>query len=201
MTNRLLLRSTIALVALGTLAACGSDSKSAATTAAAATTARPATTAAAATTAPATTAAATTAAAGGGGDYDVPNSVPATSAAAPASATSLALHTDPTLGPILVDSEGFTLYLFTKDTGTTSVCLDKCAQAWPPAVATGTPTAGPGLDASKLTASPQPDGTSQLTYNGHLLYRYAPDQAPGDTTGQDVGEVWYVVNAAGDQVG
>jgi predicted lipoprotein with Yx(FWY)xxD motif len=195
MKHRLLLRSSIALVAIGALAACGSDSDSSATTAPAATTVAP-TTAAVATTA----AAATTASAGGGG-YEIPASAPATTVAAPSSASSLALHTDPTLGPILVDAEGFTVYLFTKDNGTTSVCTDKCAEAWPAAVVTGTPTAGPGLDASKLTASPQPDGTMQLTYNGHLLYRYAPEKAAGDTTGQGVGGVWFVLDASGNQVG
>ena len=113
----------------------------------------------------------------------------------------MTLHDDPTLGKILVDAEGFTVYLFTKDTGTTSVCTDKCLAAWPYAVANGTPTVGDGLDASKLTVSPQSDGTKQLTYNGHLLYRYTPDKAPGDTTGQGVGGVWFVVDASGNQVG
>ena len=93
------------------------------------------------------------------------------------------------------------MYLFTKDTGTTTVCTDKCAAAWPAATVTGTPTAGEGVDASKLTASAQPDGTMQLTYNGHLLYRFAGDSAPGQTNGQDVNEVWYVLDAAGNQVG
>ncbi len=202
MKQRLLLRSSIALVALGALAACGSDSKSSATTAAAATTVAPTTAAAATTAKPTTTAAPTTAAAATTAKPTTTAAKPTTTAAAaPASATSLALHTDPTLGPILVDSQGFTMYLFTKDTGTTSVCTDKCAQAWPAALVTGTPTAGPGLDASKLTASAQPDGSMQLTYNGHLLYRYAPDKAAGDTTGQGVGGVWFVLDAAGNQVG
>ena len=93
------------------------------------------------------------------------------------------------------------MYLFTKDTGTTSVCTDKCLAAWPPATVTGTPTAGDGIDASKLTASKQADGTMQLTYNGHLLYRFAGDKAAGDVNGQDVAGAWYVLDASGNQVG
>lgn len=190
MTMRMLFRGTILLVAVGGLAACGSDSTSTATTVASTTSA-----AAAAT----TTAVADT----GAPDYQIPASLPATTASATVTAAgaSLALRDDPTLGPILVDAEGFTLYLFTKDTGTTSVCTGECLAAWPPAVANGTPTVGDGVDASKLTVSPQADGTRQLTYDGHLLYRYAPDQSPGDTTGQGVGGVWFALDAQGNQVG
>jgi predicted lipoprotein with Yx(FWY)xxD motif len=130
--------------------------------------------------------------------------VPATTAAAaaaPAGAASLSLATDPKLGPIVVDSQGFTLYLFTKDTSTASVCTGGCAKAWPPADVTGTPTVGAGLDQSKVGVAAQADGTMQLTYGGHLLYRYAEDDSAGQTNGQAEANVWYVVNAAGAQVG
>ena len=214
MTHRILLRCTIALIAAGTLAACGSTTSRArrprrattaatATTAAAATTAKPATTAAPATTAkPTTTAAAATTAKPATTAAAPATTGGASTTGAPAGAASLTLHDDPTLGKILVDAEGFTVYLFTKDTSTTSVCTDKCLAAWPYAVANGTPTVGDGLDASKLTVSPQSDGTKQLTYNGaDLLYRFAPDKAPGDTNGQGVQGVWFVVDASGNQVG
>ena len=70
---------------------------------------------------------------------------------------------------------------------------------WPAVVATGDAVAGPGLDASKLTVVPQPDGTKQVAYNGHLLYTFISDTAPGDAKGQDLGGAWYVVTPAGDK--
>jgi predicted lipoprotein with Yx(FWY)xxD motif len=104
------------------------------------------------------------------------------------------------LGPFLVDDKGMTLYLFTKDTPDTTTCYDKCATAWPPLLTIGNPVAGEGLDASKLGTTNRTDGTVQVTYNGWPLYYYDKDKAPGDVVGQDVGGVWYVVSAAGDEV-
>ena len=105
------------------------------------------------------------------------------------------------LGSFLVDSKGMTLYLFTKDTANTpSVCYDKCATAWPPLLVTGAPVAGDGIDASKLGTSTRTDNTVQVTYNGWPLYYFAKDVAAGDVNGQDLGNVWFVVSAAGDVV-
>jgi predicted lipoprotein with Yx(FWY)xxD motif len=122
---------------------------------------------------------------------------------APATATGGAavnLGQNDKLGSFLVDDKGMTLYLFTKDTPNTSVCYDKCATAWPPLLTTGAPVGGEGVDASKLGTTTRTDGSVQVTYNGWPLYYYEKDKAAGDVTGQDVGGVWYVVNAAGDQV-
>jgi predicted lipoprotein with Yx(FWY)xxD motif len=105
-----------------------------------------------------------------------------------------------TLGSVLVDDKGMTLYLFTKDTPNTTVCYDKCATAWPPLLTTGSPVAGEGVDASLLGTTNRTDGTVQVTYNGWPLYYYEKDKAPGDVVGQDVGGVWYVVSAEGNQV-
>lgn len=128
----------------------------------------------------------------------------ATATAAPASssgsAATISLGKNAQLGSFLVDARGMTLYLFTKDTPNTSVCYDKCAVAWPPLLTTGAPIAGEGLDASKLGTTTRKDGTAQVTYNGWPLYYYEKDKAPGDVTGQDVGGVWYVVNAAGEKI-
>jgi predicted lipoprotein with Yx(FWY)xxD motif len=126
---------------------------------------------------------------------------PATQApAAAAGGTTVALGQNDQLGSFLVDDKGMSLYLFTKDTPNTSVCYDKCATAWPPLLTTGDPVAGEGLDASKLGTTERTDGTIQVTYNGWPLYYYEKDKAPGDVTGQDVGGVWYVVSAEGNQV-
>ena len=107
---------------------------------------------------------------------------------------------DSDLGEVLVDAEGMTLYLFTQDSEGTSACVDGCAEAWPPLVADGAPTAGDGVDESLLGTIERADGSTQVTYNGHPLYTYAADEAPGDTVGQGVGDVWYVVDASGEAV-
>jgi predicted lipoprotein with Yx(FWY)xxD motif len=99
-----------------------------------------------------------------------------------------------TLGTVLVDSGGKTLYAFANDQGTTSACTGGCLGIWPPLRATGAPTAGPGVDATKLSAAP----SGQVAYNGHLLYSYAPDTAAGETKGQGIGGVWHVVAPSGD---
>jgi predicted lipoprotein with Yx(FWY)xxD motif len=120
--------------------------------------------------------------------------------AASADAATVALGENDTLGSFLVDDKGMTLYLFTKDTPNTTVCYDKCAVAWPPLLTTGDPVAGEGVDASLLGTTNRTDGTVQVTYNGWPLYYYEKDKAPGDVVGQDVGGVWYVVSAEGNQV-
>jgi predicted lipoprotein with Yx(FWY)xxD motif len=107
------------------------------------------------------------------------------------------------LGTVLVDAQGRTLYLFAKDSGTQSACFGACAHYWPPASASGKPTAADGLNASLLGTTSRSDGGAQLTYNGHPLYQYSGDQNPGDTSGQgltDFGGSWYALSAAGNQV-
>lgn len=113
------------------------------------------------------------------------------------SSVSLALSSSGSLGPILVDDKGMTLYLFEKDTPGTSACYDKCAANWPPLLTTGAPISGDGLDASLLGTTQRKDGTMQVTYNGWPVYYYAKDKKPGDTVGQGVGDIWFVVTAAG----
>ena len=104
------------------------------------------------------------------------------------------------LGQILTDDEGKTLYLYTKDTKDTSNCYDNCATAWPPLLTAGAPVAGDGANASLLGTTMRKEGTTQVTYNGWPLYYYAKDQKAGDTTGQDVGKVWYVLSPSGDKI-
>jgi predicted lipoprotein with Yx(FWY)xxD motif len=98
----------------------------------------------------------------------------------------------------LVGPNGHTLYLFEKDTGTTSACTGACVGAWPALVAPGTPTAGTGIDATKLsTATGQ--APNQVVYNGHLLYFFANDQAAGDTNGTKIPN-WYAVDKDGKSI-
>lgn len=107
------------------------------------------------------------------------------------------------LGPVLVDSQGRTLYLFQGDSGTTSTCTGACASAWPPLRATARDTAGAGANAALLGTTPRSDGAAQVTYNGHPIYLFIKDQKPGDTNGEGVnafGALWYAISPAGNLV-
>ena len=107
------------------------------------------------------------------------------------------------LGTILVDSKGITLYDFVKDKGTTSVCYGACAALWPPLLTTGKPVAGPGVHASLLGTTRRKDGKLEVTYGGHPLYYFVTDRKPGQTTGQGVnqfGGPWWVLSAAGKEI-
>ena len=120
----------------------------------------------------------------------------------PPGAASIALANS-SLGKILVDGKGRTLYLFEADKGTASACDGACASAWPPLATAGKPTAGPGVAASDLGTTKRGDGTTGVTYNGHPLYRFSGDSAPGQTTGQGIdgfGAEWYVLSAAGNAI-
>jgi predicted lipoprotein with Yx(FWY)xxD motif len=103
------------------------------------------------------------------------------------------------LGTYLVDGRGRTLYLFQKDTGRRSRCSGACAQNWPPLTTREKPEAEGGAKASKLSTRRRASGAKQVLYNGHPLYRYAPDSA-GETGGQGVnafGARWYIVAPSG----
>lgn len=107
------------------------------------------------------------------------------------------------LGNVLVDSQGRTIYLFQKDSGTKSACSGACAVAWPPVRTSAKPTVGSGLTASKVGTTPRSDGKPQVTYNGHPLYLFQNDQTAGDANGQGVnafGAAWYVMSPAGDAI-
>jgi predicted lipoprotein with Yx(FWY)xxD motif len=104
------------------------------------------------------------------------------------------------LGKVLVDVRGRTLYLYTPDRKNKSTCYGGCATAWPPLLTTGKPRAGAGLKKSLLGVTMRTDGKHQVTYAGHPLYFFASDTKAGQTNGQDVGGVWYVVSAAGKKL-
>jgi predicted lipoprotein with Yx(FWY)xxD motif len=102
------------------------------------------------------------------------------------------------LGDVVVGPSGMTLYLFVPDAQGESTCYDQCATNWPPL--TETVSAGAGVDASLLGSAERTDGSTQITYNGWPLYYWANDSAVGDTTGQGVNDVWFVLDAAGEAV-
>jgi predicted lipoprotein with Yx(FWY)xxD motif len=128
-------------------------------------------------------------------------SVLATAAVASTKKSTIALK--PTaVGKVLVGANGRTLYLFTADKGAKSVCYGQCATYWPPLIA-GKPTAGAGLQGSKLGTSKRKDGELQVTYNGHPLYYFALDKKAGDIKGQGYvhfGGAWWTVSAGGAKV-
>jgi predicted lipoprotein with Yx(FWY)xxD motif len=107
------------------------------------------------------------------------------------------------LGHILVDSKGITLYDFPPDKGTTSVCYGGCAALWPPLLTRGKPIAGRGVRASLLGTTKRRGGKLEVTYNGHPLYYWVGDHAPGQTTGQGLnqfGGPWWVLSPAGTEI-
>jgi predicted lipoprotein with Yx(FWY)xxD motif len=106
-------------------------------------------------------------------------------------------------GKVLVGPNSHTVYLFLKDTGTTSQCNGKCAVAWMPLTSSGQTQAGPGLNQSMFGTSKRKDGTMQVTYGGHPLYYYDDDKKPGTTEGEgkkEFGAEWYAVGADGKKV-
>ncbi|MBI4900576.1 MAG: hypothetical protein HY829_08890 [Actinobacteria bacterium] len=120
----------------------------------------------------------------------------ASSGSAAAMVTELKTATT-SLGTIVVDGKGMVLYMYTKDTQGTqmSACTGGCLAAWPLAMATSTPTLT-GVTGT-VTMIPTASGGKQLALNGWPLYYYAKDKAAGDTLGQGVGSVWYVLDASG----
>lgn len=111
------------------------------------------------------------------------------------------------LGKVLVNGQGYALYLYEPDNHSShSKCAGPCSVAWPalelPAGVTSA-LAGPGVEASLLGVTTRADGTTQVTYDGWPLYRWANDTSPGEATGQglyNLGGLWYVMSPQGNAV-
>jgi predicted lipoprotein with Yx(FWY)xxD motif len=109
------------------------------------------------------------------------------------------------VGKILVDGSGFTLFRFTRDARNKNACvkISGCSAIWPAFSTTGKPTAGQGVKASLLSTIKLPSGRRQVTYAGDPLYRYAEASEAGETVyvgAEQFGGKWYAVNAAGKAV-
>jgi predicted lipoprotein with Yx(FWY)xxD motif len=138
------------------------------------------------------------------------SSTPATSApatSAPAAAASSAPASSPSGSAlkmttingtaVVTDSKGMTLYWYAPDTSTSSKCTGSCATYWPPV--TGPVVAGTGVTGTLGTIT-RPDGTTQATYDGHPLYTYAGDSAPGQAKGNGLnvsGGLWWEMTVSG----
>jgi predicted lipoprotein with Yx(FWY)xxD motif len=127
---------------------------------------------------------------GGGGG----GSTPASKApAAAAGAVTISMN-----GSTLTGPNGHTLYTNTVDTSSKISCVGGCAKEWPPL--TGTPKAGKGVDGAALGTATRPDGSKQVTLNGHPVYEFDEDKAPGDKKGEgiaDEGGSWHVATLTG----
>lgn len=132
-----------------------------------------------------------TACGGGGGG----TARPAAGHAAP-EATGVRIGTS-SLGPILTDQNGRTLYAFTNDKNRGSSCTGQCVASWPALAGGRSVTAGAGVDRALLGETKRAEGALQATYGAWPLYYYAGDMNPGDVDGQGVDGVWYVVGADG----
>jgi predicted lipoprotein with Yx(FWY)xxD motif len=117
--------------------------------------------------------------------------------AAPADANKLVVKATRTgLGTILTDAHGRTLYAFTKDKDGASSCAGPCIATWPALISASAPEAGEGVTSALLGTTDRAEGTVQATYQEWPLYYYVGDIQAGDTTGQGLNGVWFVVNAA-----
>ena len=98
---------------------------------------------------------------------------------------------------LLTDAKGFTLYWFAPDSPGMSVCYGSCAAYWPPVA--GDASEGPGVT-GRIGTIKRTDGTTQATYDGHPLYTYIGDSAPGQDSGNDLnlnGGLWHIVVVTG----
>ena len=108
-------------------------------------------------------------------------------------------------GTYLSDTDQRSLYLFTNDEqgSDTSACSGSCFSVWPPLTIGSEdelPQITKGLDASLLDSFERNDGSFQVTYNGWPLYYYVGDSVAGDTNGQNVGSIWFLVSVEGIKI-
>jgi len=127
---------------------------------------------------------------------------PAQSAASGGSAVTIRTRSLAGVGTVLVNSRGYTLYMFEPDAQRQVTCTGLCAATWPPVKisASGRLVAGPGVRADLLGSDPDPSGGRVVTYNGWPLYTYSGDVQPGQDTGQGIdlnGGVWFLMRPTG----
>jgi len=123
------------------------------------------------------------------------------SSSAPAEQEAVLAAADSNLGEIVVDGRGMTVYMFDKDTqgSGVSTCSGDCLVAWPPVIAESESPSVEGVSGEVGTIT-RDDGTIQVTLEGWPLYLWKDDKAPGDTTGQGVNGVWWVLTPDGTKV-
>jgi len=125
-----------------------------------------------------------------------PATAPPTVADAP-EVGAVAKSTSSSIGDVLTDAAGLTLYGFTNDVDATSTCDGTCADAWPPVIVPADFEVGPGLDVGIFATTTRDDGQTQLVAGRFPLYTFAGDAVPGDVKGQASGDVWFAVDPSG----
>jgi predicted lipoprotein with Yx(FWY)xxD motif len=134
----------------------------------------------------------------GGGSGGDKAAKPAANAAAPHAAGNASIKISmSSLGNILTDQSGRTLYAFTNDKNGASSCTGGCIATWPALASKEKVTAAAGVNPALLKETKRAEGTGQATYGAWPLYYYAGDMGPGDVDGQGVDGVWFVVGADG----
>jgi predicted lipoprotein with Yx(FWY)xxD motif len=117
-----------------------------------------------------------------------------TSTAGTSRAATVRLARVGSLGTVLVNASGLTLYHFTQDSTSQSACTGACTSIWPPLlVPAGTAPTGTGLSAGAFGTITRADGTTQVTYKGMPLYTFSGDKAAGSASGQNVAGSWFVI--------
>ena len=145
---------------------------------------------------------------GSSGSGSASSSAPYGSAATPSAANAAAGAAtvggaDSSLGRIVADGKGRTLYLFEKDHNHRSACYGQCATYWPPLLTHGKPLARGGASQSLLGTTRRANGGQQITYAGHPVYRFVNDTKPGQTTGegsQAFGAGWDALTPTGKKI-
>jgi predicted lipoprotein with Yx(FWY)xxD motif len=126
-----------------------------------------------------------------------------TSAQQPPSSGAVLKTASTSIGTVLVDGNGRTVYEFANDRGSTSTCTGACASDWPPVAApTSLPSSLPGVS-GHLGTTTRDDGSRQLTVAGHPVYTFSGDTGPGQTNGQGIrlnGGLWTAVSPSGEPV-
>lgn len=136
---------------------------------------------------------------GGGDPYGQPaeETTPSEEAAAPVEL----MATETSLGEVVVDGEGLTVYMFDKDTqgADTSACAGPCVDSWPAVTTENEAPSVEGVtgEVGTITAA---DGSKQVTLNGWPLYYFVGDEAAGDVNGQGVNGVWWVLTPDGERM-
>ena len=129
-----------------------------------------------------------------------PNPPPSTNRIPPVGDVSLGIDDRESLGEIIVDASGRTLYVFSADTRNNPTCYDACADTWLPVLAKGDPTGAIGINVAAADTAVRRDGSEQATYLGQPLYRYAGDTVNTDAKGQGLdlfGGEWHVLTKNG----
>ena len=132
-----------------------------------------------------------------------PAGASSSSATAGGSGSTVITTVSSSAGTFLATSSGHAVYLWSKDGNGMSACSGACAGAWPPVTTTGQVTASGGAKSSDLGTITRPDGTKQVTYEGHPLYFFSGDSGPGMASGQGndgFGAKWWLVSPSGSDV-